>query len=926
MVPSGRHFVAGFTDGTLRLFDLTGHFSGQAASTFGSSPGTAFQQPKSDDYDIFDSDSSDDDDDGERVVVKAGASTSASVTASSVITSATGGTTALVCSKHFQRYGTVACQIHAKGVHTSLQMTVAVSPDGLWAFGGVARGSMELVAVHLAKLEEHHEKQQVNGASGLDMLDLMDVHRHADAKLRGFGACTRLINKKTINGDDDPTYLLLTGQGIKNIHIWSFRPSMEEWQCLYDTQSNGNSISLLHLRYSPSCNKLQAISKSDNQKLRVWDLSYEQGTKKEERPKKPPYKDISGTEATIGIGGDFGFGGSIHEHISLTNLEAEAPYNLTELALPARTGAPIGGGGRVGGRRQQRGELKSLHQVAGMSTDGSHVLLEMSDQSVVHFSFVSKSLPRLETLPIELTDSNATDGSRTISLARIGSEGITVATMASTFNSKGSIVVRQIGDASSEGYWGFHGVGPSKHRVQQLSSSPQGADSEAIAQAAGSAVNLFATKSKKQNRNKKQAVEDSGLIVPGPPSFSSTKTPASKRHTIIPDSTAGTPPEASVPASALKDTDSSRPRKSRPLGSEKKLQLDGAAVSPESHATPREKSIEDAARQLHHLQSTIPFKKKKKKKKKLVVEPTGEDKENDKPQGTKRLILHIRRPNTELDSEPVPKSDSTSQAEPGEKAVEAGPSVKSTQQLKKKVEAGSSVKSTQQLKTKVAISVSEISTKSSVETKRELVSVPSKENWQPNKVGALRPGATSESSTNSGTGEKKKKALSVATKDYQAKLKPPALRAISEPSMKSSAPERKRKATPLNRAPTAKVSPAIFVAGPPPKKKSRTVVANLGNVETVNLAPHAGWKLQSISKRFESFSAKSTSDTEDRRIKLVLEHRATHEMIRRKVLEAVTQLMQGTSESDSPTEEVKSSLENALARYSEMLVSCDASM
>ena len=42
----------------------------------------------------------------------------------------------------------------------------------------------------------------------------------------------------------------------------------------------------------------------------------QQGTK-HERPKRPPYKDLSGTESTLGIGGDFGFGGCLYEQISL---------------------------------------------------------------------------------------------------------------------------------------------------------------------------------------------------------------------------------------------------------------------------------------------------------------------------------------------------------------------------------------------------------------------------------------------------------------------------------------------------------------------------------------------------------------------------------------------------------------------------------
>merc|ERR1712238_328646 len=53
--------------------------------------------------------------------------------------------------------GIIACQIRARGVITSLLMDVAVSQDGLYAFGGVLKGSTELVAVDLTKIELYHD-------------------------------------------------------------------------------------------------------------------------------------------------------------------------------------------------------------------------------------------------------------------------------------------------------------------------------------------------------------------------------------------------------------------------------------------------------------------------------------------------------------------------------------------------------------------------------------------------------------------------------------------------------------------------------------------------------------------------------------------------------------------------------------------------
>ena len=99
-------------------------------------------------------------------------------------------------------------------------MDVAVSEDGLYAFGGVQRGSMELSAVYLGDAEnylnERFASHNPQDESNVGLLDLIRVDRHADAKLKGFGAVTRLWNgwERTKAGER-PEYLMLTGKGIK---------------------------------------------------------------------------------------------------------------------------------------------------------------------------------------------------------------------------------------------------------------------------------------------------------------------------------------------------------------------------------------------------------------------------------------------------------------------------------------------------------------------------------------------------------------------------------------------------------------------------------------------------------------------------------------------------------------------------------------
>ena len=67
--------------------------------------------------------------------------------------------------------------------------------------------------------------------------------------------------------------------------------------------------------------------------------------------------------------------------ISMINLDSSnllSPYNHTELALPDSAG---GSAVARTSRRQQRGELKSIVTVAGMSMDPSQFLLEVCDVS-----------------------------------------------------------------------------------------------------------------------------------------------------------------------------------------------------------------------------------------------------------------------------------------------------------------------------------------------------------------------------------------------------------------------------------------------------------------------------------------------------------------------------------------------------------------
>jgi len=419
-------------------------------------------------------------------------------------------TDVMVNSKLTQGYGAVACQIHARGVHTDLITTVDISDDSQYVFVGVARGAMELHAVYIGDLEravhthkqrEREQKGSKNRIAKRNILDYIKVYCHSDAKIKGFGACATMRVAKTTEGNNtsSSSYLLLTGKGIKNIHIWKFTPPqhtgndelMEEmygrnrkqsicdppddeedhgiWDQLYDTATNGNTIVLLGFYRNPQ-NKLLAVSKSDTQKLRLWDLSFEEDSnlsdaaKDDQRPKRPPYKDVVNSQSALETAGGIGVcgGGNMYNEMSIVSLDRpDDPYNHTELALPsaaALSGADAAQQQFMGysSRRQRRGEMKAVVNVATSPRDSSHALLELDDGSLVGFSAGSSSstkdssgsIPKLAIATPESTGIPALPADfwrRCICLANIAGVVIAGSSLYNPNTNKGQLVIRALG-------------------------------------------------------------------------------------------------------------------------------------------------------------------------------------------------------------------------------------------------------------------------------------------------------------------------------------------------------------------------------------------------------------------------------------------------------------------------------------------------
>jgi WD40 repeat protein len=408
--PTGRLLAVAFNDGTLRLFDMTGRYNQDASSQ------------------------------------------SSSMSSSSSSQSSSGKTLRHSASFH-PRYGVVAAQLLAKGVHSSLVMDVDVSPDAQWFFTGAARGSVELVAVHVGELE---------AALGRDdqplppnMMDLVTVYRHSDAKLRGFSACTRVQTSSSTQ------YLLLTGRGIKNCHVWRFVPpeghdAKPLFHPLMEVPTNGSTIKFLQFRRQPH---LQIVSKSDYMKVQLWDLKAPEAalatcSKRSQACyfPRPSYKDVPHTESALGVAGAFCLcGGSERFFNTVSVVNLHEPQNpATELELPNAS---------TTGTRSRRGQLQSVESVATLSSDAGHALLELSDKELVQYCQGANwpTLRRLEGFGGK--GMNTTAVRRKLELGRIGASGVAVAVEA-TFDStvgRGSIRFLALDEGETRGFWGFLG-------------------------------------------------------------------------------------------------------------------------------------------------------------------------------------------------------------------------------------------------------------------------------------------------------------------------------------------------------------------------------------------------------------------------------------------------------------------------------------
>lgn len=278
--------------------------------------------------------------------------------------------------------GVLVGHIHAKGLHTNLLLTVKITEDSRFCFGGVMNGSSELLAIDMGRLPV--ETMNTSGRSKAKTevnAELITIYSHFDPKLRGFGnaalVCplttnTNTTNIKSINNVSSssvtsPAYRLVCGRA-RLIHIWEFRPeSSQQWTCMYDVATNGNTIECIEFRNGGH----EVLSKSVGANLRVWNLqSYEN-----DPSVRPSYEDIPNSTDVKSLQGGFAFGGMYN--FAVVKIGASKEVNRDAFEIPERNTQDDNG------QRKKR-MMRQIDFVIGTS-DARHALVLCTDGGVMYF-------------------------------------------------------------------------------------------------------------------------------------------------------------------------------------------------------------------------------------------------------------------------------------------------------------------------------------------------------------------------------------------------------------------------------------------------------------------------------------------------------------------------------------------------------------
>ncbi len=241
--------------------------------------------------------------------------------------------------------GRLIGHIRAKGLHTNLLLTVKFSEDSRFCFAGVMKGSSEMLAIDLGKLKVDWKMSlplKAKNGCGAEMLtndykfQQITTFSHADPKLRGFGAVARVCDG---GSDSIGNYRLACGRGIKNVHVWLFRPptqgdgsisSQAQWSCIYDVASNGNTITSVGFRRGG----MELLSKSAGVNMRVWNIDQSHDMLLGGGA-KPNYDDVANSQdVKCMMPSGFAFGGTYE--FTEVMMDAAKEVNRDAFEIPER--------------------------------------------------------------------------------------------------------------------------------------------------------------------------------------------------------------------------------------------------------------------------------------------------------------------------------------------------------------------------------------------------------------------------------------------------------------------------------------------------------------------------------------------------------------------------------------------------------------
>ena len=326
--------------------------------------------------------------------------------------------------------GVLVGHIHAKGLHTNLLLTVKITEDCRFCFGGAMTGSSEILAIDLGRLPV---ESTIGGRSKLNAeinAELITIYSHFDPKLRGFGNAA-LVSKTIASGtSNNATYRLVCGRA-RLLHVWEFCPeSTQQWTCMYDVATNGNTIECIEFR----CGGHEVLSKSVGANLRVWNLnSYET-----DPSIRPSYEDIPNSADVKSLLEGFAFGGVYN--FAVVKIGAPKEANRDAFEMPERSTQDDNG------QRRKR-MMRQIDTVIGTS-DAQHALVLCTDGGVMYFKNSGNDdiAPNLIEFSSLQRDPEV---ERTWNLQRVGRDGDVVLLRAVKVNSTGTIGTSGIGGPGS---------------------------------------------------------------------------------------------------------------------------------------------------------------------------------------------------------------------------------------------------------------------------------------------------------------------------------------------------------------------------------------------------------------------------------------------------------------------------------------------